>query len=81
MIKNKQVMRCKERCFKCSFFLCMHRSGSILQDPCTPDTSNITTVDEWLDGIKMGQYKDNFSSAGYGTLDTVVYINSRYCKR
>ncbi|XP_072896911.1 ephrin type-A receptor 4b isoform X2 [Hemitrygon akajei] len=51
-------------------------SGSMLQDPCTPDTSTITTVDEWLDGIKMGQYKENFSSAGYATLDTVVYINS-----
>uniref|UniRef100_A0A4W3IW76 receptor protein-tyrosine kinase n=1 Tax=Callorhinchus milii TaxID=7868 RepID=A0A4W3IW76_CALMI len=30
----------------------------------------------WLDGIKMGQYKENFSVAGYTTLDTVVYLNS-----
>ncbi|XP_041030109.1 ephrin type-A receptor 4b isoform X1 [Carcharodon carcharias] len=51
-------------------------SGNSLQDPCTPDSSAITTVDEWLDGIKMGQYKENFASAGYATLDTVVYINS-----
>ncbi|GCC23622.1 hypothetical protein chiPu_0002020 [Chiloscyllium punctatum] len=51
-------------------------SGNSLQDPCTPDSSAITTVDEWLDGIKMGQYKENFASAGYTTLDTVVYINS-----
>uniref|UniRef100_A0A4W3J9S3 receptor protein-tyrosine kinase n=1 Tax=Callorhinchus milii TaxID=7868 RepID=A0A4W3J9S3_CALMI len=47
-----------------------------LQDPCTPDSSAVTTLEDWLDGIKMGQYKENFSVAGYTTLDTVVYLNS-----
>ncbi|XP_042195012.1 ephrin type-A receptor 4b isoform X2 [Callorhinchus milii] len=53
-------------------------STSSLQDPCTPDSSAVTTLEDWLDGIKMGQYKENFSVAGYTTLDTVVYLNSRY---
>eukprot|EP00062_Callorhinchus_milii_P000493 gi/632934552/ref/XP_007885449.1/ PREDICTED: ephrin type-A receptor 3-like isoform X3 [Callorhinchus milii] len=51
-------------------------STSSLQDPCTPDSSAVTTLEDWLDGIKMGQYKENFSVAGYTTLDTVVYLNS-----
>uniref|UniRef100_A0A674DAZ1 receptor protein-tyrosine kinase n=1 Tax=Salmo trutta TaxID=8032 RepID=A0A674DAZ1_SALTR len=34
----------------------------------------VSTVEEWLEAIKMGQYKENFSSAGYVTLDSVLYI-------
>ncbi|CAL8312042.1 unnamed protein product [Gadus morhua 'NCC'] len=44
------------------------------QDPSTPEFS-VSTVDEWLEAIKMGQYKDNFSSSGYVTLDSVLYIS------
>ncbi|KAM3866316.1 ephrin type-A receptor 3-like [Diretmus argenteus] len=44
------------------------------QDPSTPEFS-VSTVDEWLEAIKMGQYKDNFSSAGYVTLDSIIYIS------
>ena len=46
------------------------------QDPTTPEVS-VTTVEEWLDAIKMGQYKESFSSAGYVTLDSVLYISAR----
>uniref|UniRef100_A0A8K9Y4P4 receptor protein-tyrosine kinase n=1 Tax=Oncorhynchus mykiss TaxID=8022 RepID=A0A8K9Y4P4_ONCMY len=35
----------------------------------------VSTVEEWLEAIKMGQYKENFSSAGYVTLDSVLYIS------
>lgn len=46
------------------------------EDPITPEFS-VNSVDEWLDAIKMGQYKDNFTSAGYVTLDSVIYISVR----
>ncbi|XP_071376575.1 LOW QUALITY PROTEIN: ephrin type-A receptor 4b [Centroberyx affinis] len=44
------------------------------QDPSTPEFS-VSTVDEWLEAIKMGQYKENFSTAGYVTLDSILYIS------
>lgn len=47
------------------------------EDAPTPDFS-VSTVDEWLEAIKMGQYKENFSSAGYVSLDSVLYISVRY---
>ncbi|XP_056148955.1 ephrin type-A receptor 4b isoform X2 [Lampris incognitus] len=49
-------------------------NSSVWQDPSTPEFS-VSTVDEWLDAIKMGQYKDNFSSSGYVTLDSILYIS------
>lgn len=47
------------------------------EDPSTPELS-VNTVDEWLEAIKMGQYKENFSSAGYVSLDSILYISVRY---
>ncbi|XP_064788448.1 ephrin type-A receptor 3-like isoform X1 [Oncorhynchus masou masou] len=44
------------------------------EDPTTPEVS-VSTMEEWLDAIKMGQYKGNFTSAGYVTLDSVLYIS------
>uniref|UniRef100_A0A669BMF4 receptor protein-tyrosine kinase n=1 Tax=Oreochromis niloticus TaxID=8128 RepID=A0A669BMF4_ORENI len=38
---------------------------------------SVSTVDEWLDAIKMGHYKENFSSAGYVSLDSILYISVR----
>ncbi|MGH0130535.1 UNVERIFIED_CONTAM: hypothetical protein FKN15_026417 [Acipenser sinensis] len=49
-------------------------NSSVWQDPMTPDFT-VNTVEEWLDAIKMGQYKDNFSSAGYVSLESVLYIS------
>ncbi|XP_028988539.1 ephrin type-A receptor 4b isoform X2 [Betta splendens] len=49
-------------------------NSSAGEDPSTPEFS-VSTVDEWLEAIKMGQYKDNFSSAGYVSLDSVLYIS------
>ncbi|RXM92294.1 Ephrin type-A receptor 3 [Acipenser ruthenus] len=51
-------------------------NSSVWQDPTTPDFT-VNTVEEWLDAIKMGQYKDNFSSAGYVSLESVLYISIR----
>ncbi|CAM4589420.1 unnamed protein product [Leuciscus chuanchicus] len=49
-------------------------NSSVWEDPTTPEFS-VSTVDEWLDAISMGQYKDNFSSAGYVSLDSILYIS------
>lgn len=46
------------------------------EDPTTPEFS-VSTVDEWLDSINMGQYKDNFATAGYVSLDSILYISLR----
>lgn len=39
---------------------------------------SVNTVDEWLEAIKMGQYKENFSSSGYVSLESVLYVSVRY---
>ncbi|KAI7809919.1 putative ephrin type-A receptor 3-like [Triplophysa rosa] len=49
-------------------------NSSVWEDPTTPEFS-VTTVDEWLDTINMGQYKDNFATAGYVSLDAILYIS------
>ncbi|KAG5274562.1 hypothetical protein AALO_G00137670 [Alosa alosa] len=42
-----------------------------LLDRSVPDFSSFSTVDEWLDAIKMGQYKDNFANANFTSFDVV----------
>ncbi|KAK1799614.1 hypothetical protein P4O66_000378 [Electrophorus voltai] len=42
-----------------------------LLDRSVPDFSSFSTVDEWLDAIKMGQYKDNFTNADFTSFDLV----------
>uniref|UniRef100_A0A3B4VBM5 receptor protein-tyrosine kinase n=1 Tax=Seriola dumerili TaxID=41447 RepID=A0A3B4VBM5_SERDU len=37
----------------------------------TPDFSSFSTVDEWLDAIKMGQYKESFANEGFTSFDVV----------
>ncbi|KAM6990152.1 ephrin type-A receptor 3-like isoform 1-T1 [Tautogolabrus adspersus] len=49
-------------------------SSACREDPSTPEFS-VSTVDEWLEAIKMGQYKENFASAGYVSLDSILYIS------
>ncbi|XP_041752516.2 ephrin type-A receptor 4b isoform X2 [Coregonus clupeaformis] len=49
-------------------------NSSVWEDPTTPEFS-VSTVEEWLEAIKMDHYKENFSSAGYVTLDSVLYIS------
>uniref|UniRef100_A0AAY4ERP5 receptor protein-tyrosine kinase n=2 Tax=Denticeps clupeoides TaxID=299321 RepID=A0AAY4ERP5_9TELE len=42
-----------------------------LLDRSLPDFSSFSTVDEWLDAIKMGQYKDNFANADFSSFELV----------
>ncbi|KAI1891364.1 hypothetical protein AGOR_G00143050 [Albula goreensis] len=49
-------------------------NSSVWEDPPSPEQCS-STVEEWLDSIKMGQYKEHFSGAGYVTLDSVLYVS------
>ncbi|TRY60239.1 hypothetical protein DNTS_028214, partial [Danionella cerebrum] len=42
-----------------------------LLDRSVPDFSSFSTVDDWLDAIKMGQYKDNFANGNFTSFDRV----------
>ncbi|KAI7795158.1 putative ephrin type-B receptor 2 [Triplophysa rosa] len=42
-----------------------------LLDRSVPDFSSFSTVDDWLDAIKMGQYKDNFANGNFTSFDLV----------
>lgn len=53
------------------FALVLRRVHLPLLDRSIPDFSSFSTVDEWLDAIKMGQYKDSFASADFTTFDVV----------
>lgn len=33
------------------------------------------SISDWLDSIKMSQYKSNFMAAGYNTLDSVARMS------
>ncbi|XP_043531668.1 ephrin type-A receptor 2 isoform X1 [Chiloscyllium plagiosum] len=38
-------------------------------------------VNEWLDSIKMGQYLENFMSAGYNTMEHIVQLTTEDVKK
>ncbi|KAB5533113.1 hypothetical protein PHYPO_G00128040 [Pangasianodon hypophthalmus] len=49
-------------------------NSTVWEDPVTPEPA-FSTVADWLDSIKMSQYKEHFSSAGYVSLDSVLYVS------
>lgn len=40
-----------------------------------PDYSAFSSVDDWLDSIKMSRYSENFALAGYNSLDDVAKMS------
>ncbi|KAK3506743.1 hypothetical protein QTP70_021774 [Hemibagrus guttatus] len=48
------------------------RPISPLLDQSPPDFSSFCSVSEWLEAIKMERYKDNFTAAGYSSLESVA---------
>uniref|UniRef100_A0A3P8WKS8 Ephrin type-A receptor 8 n=1 Tax=Cynoglossus semilaevis TaxID=244447 RepID=A0A3P8WKS8_CYNSE len=46
-----------------------------LMERAIPDFSSCNSVDEWLDTIKMGRYKDHFAAGGYHTLGHIISMN------
>ncbi|XP_058163140.1 ephrin type-A receptor 7 isoform X7 [Dasypus novemcinctus] len=49
-----------------------NRPISPLLDQNTPDFTTFCSVGEWLQAIKMERYKDNFTAAGYNSLESVA---------
>ncbi|KAK2846145.1 hypothetical protein Q7C36_010999 [Tachysurus vachellii] len=45
---------------------------SPLLDQSPPDFSSFRSVNEWLEAIKMERYKDNFTAAGYSSLESIA---------
>lgn len=39
------------------------------------------SVGDWLDSIKMSQYKSNFMAAGYNTLDSVARMSIEWVEQ
>ncbi|XP_048877551.1 ephrin type-A receptor 8 isoform X5 [Brienomyrus brachyistius] len=46
-----------------------------------PDFSSCGSVEEWLDIIKMGRYKEHFAARGYVTLRHIIGINHQDIQR
>lgn len=56
----------------CLCVLFLPRPISPLLDQNTPDFTAFCSVGEWLQAIKMERYKDNFTAAGYNSLESVA---------
>ena len=39
------------------------------------DLASCLTVEDWLDSIRLGHYRDNFAMAGYSSLGMVMRMN------
>uniref|UniRef100_W5K7M8 Ephrin type-A receptor 8 n=1 Tax=Astyanax mexicanus TaxID=7994 RepID=W5K7M8_ASTMX len=46
-----------------------------------PDFTSCRSVNEWLDTIKMGRYKNHFAAGGYQTLGHVMSMNQQDIQR
>ncbi|CAB1342833.1 unnamed protein product, partial [Coregonus sp. 'balchen'] len=51
------------------------RPISPLLDQSTPDFTTFHSVGEWLEAIKMERYRDNFTAAGYSSLESVARMS------
>lgn len=58
-----------------SFPLCFRPSQPLL-DRSIPDFTAFTSVEDWLSAIKMSQYRDNFLTAGFTSLQLVAQMTS-----
>lgn len=61
-----KLMRCPESLKK----IAQNRHQNPL-DPNAPDMTQFKTVEEWLNGIKMARYQENFQQAGITTMEAV----------
>lgn len=60
-----------QQCDSCLSFSLPSSVHLPLLDRSVPDFSSFSTVDDWLDAIKMGQYKDNFANGNFTSFDLV----------
>ncbi|KTG31288.1 hypothetical protein cypCar_00030043, partial [Cyprinus carpio] len=73
--KFGQIVNTLDRLIRNPSSLKQLANTAVWEDPVTPE-AGVSTVEDWLDLIKMGQYKEHFSSAGYVTLDSVLYVSA-----
>ncbi|KAM9324562.1 ephrin type-B receptor 5-like [Gastrophryne carolinensis] len=52
------------------------RPSQPLLSNCPPDLPSLSSPHEWLEAIKMGQYKENFDKAGYTSLDSISRLTA-----
>lgn len=52
------------------------RPSQPLLDRSIPDFTAFTSVEDWLSAVKMSQYRDNFLSAGFTSLQLVAQMTS-----
>uniref|UniRef100_A0A672MDQ2 receptor protein-tyrosine kinase n=1 Tax=Sinocyclocheilus grahami TaxID=75366 RepID=A0A672MDQ2_SINGR len=57
------------------------RLNSPLMNRSIPDFTSCRSVDEWLDTIKMGRYKDHFAAGGYLTVGHVMSMKQHDIQR
>ncbi|OXB83448.1 UNVERIFIED_CONTAM: hypothetical protein H355_006295 [Colinus virginianus] len=64
----------------CSPLVCLSvspcRPSQPLLDRSIPDFTAFTSVEDWLSAVKMSQYRDNFLSAGFTSLQLVAQMTS-----
>lgn len=51
------------------------RPISPLLDQSPPDFAAFCSVGDWLEAIKMDRYRDNFTAAGYASLESVARMS------
>uniref|UniRef100_A0A4W3K6L5 receptor protein-tyrosine kinase n=1 Tax=Callorhinchus milii TaxID=7868 RepID=A0A4W3K6L5_CALMI len=57
------------------------RPSNLLLDRNSADISAFRSVGDWLDGVRVGQYKDSFTGAGYTSSDMVAKLTSDDLKK
>ncbi|KAM4695467.1 ephrin type-A receptor 3-like isoform 2-T2 [Discoglossus pictus] len=74
--KFGQIVNILDKFIRTPSSLSQLANSSTWQDPNMQDSFTVSTVEEWLEAIKMSQYIENFTVAGYVTLDSVVYLSN-----
>jgi hypothetical protein len=41
-------------------------------------TSNTSSLGQWLDGIGLGHYRERLQQNGFNTLETIIQMSRRY---
>ncbi|KAG9328425.1 hypothetical protein JZ751_013974 [Albula glossodonta] len=50
------------------------RPSTVLLEPSSAENALLGSVGDWLQAMKMERYMDNFTAAGYNSLETVVHM-------
>ncbi|XP_078235246.1 ephrin type-A receptor 8 [Pogona vitticeps] len=66
LIRNPQNLKCTAM---------VNRFTQTLSERSCIDFASCTTVEDWLDSIRLGRYRENFALAGYSSLGMVMRMN------